>query len=1065
MRDDNLYEPLIGIEDNEIKDFSIFFTDDSLGNIPSAYYKKLFPSVDPLIKMLRSDSETGISTENAESLAWRRETYGDNYYEHSTNINFIDYLSYFANDYLVLLLVFCSCINIIIGYFGNPLGWYEGIDVINLISLVVLISAYFAYKRDLKFEENKEIVKSKYSTVIRDGKNQVINTNQLLVGDILILKPGDIIPTIDGVIISGEVKVSEGKLRSNLKHNLLMKKENDLIFSSTKIYEGYGKMIICTVGLTSFVEKNAKYSPIESTQSILIPKFERQINKLSQILGNAGFIGSIIIFFSLVSKDIIYKVLRNSPVFDLNFLYILFNSFVISLSILLIFLPQGLPNIFKIATSYSISGMKKDGALIKSPSKVEMLGHINEIVTDFIGIISKGKFELKEIFMNNFLIKPNEEGNLLLDSLNEEDKELLCECMSSSITNIIDSNNIIIGGGKKMDQCFFDFLTENKYTDFFAKGLYVLPFKTSYHYTISIFEKDNKYELFFKGSFPSTIGFIDKVYLNSKYVQYKGENVKIINDQVEKFSDNGYDTVIIGKKEINPQEMLEMLKKYPQKDKAMFDSLAVNSTLICIIGTFDPLREKVDDAILGCQRSGLNLRIFTGRSINIALGNAMNCDIISMEEYSEGLQDIKKVKEFVDNYGLNENNLDCVDDIEAIPSPICITGKYLTLLSGGMVKEENKESKKDFLSRHLRNPERFMKVIKNLKIIAEANYKDKLLLVVGLHQMGKIVGVTSKKLLEENFFKYSNLGISLGISGHEITKESSDLILLDDSFISLYNAIKYGRGIIYNIKKYIQFSIIVNIVTISVLLLGIILLEDSPLGAGEIIWLVLVVDTLASIALVTEKPDKIISKKLSKKNQLISSFMKLNIMLQSIYQIAFLFFILLYSDQVLGISNDWSLPHFKWNKNHGYQFTIFFTVFVYFQVFNSINCRKINKRQRNVFEGITSHLQFVFYEIIIIAMHLILVTFGGSGLRLKRLTHLQHIVCFLCASSSLLIDYLVKILTRKRKIKKKNIKNKELKDLIETNKTNEDTLLLIDNLLEKEPQKYLSVGELLKHNK
>ena len=193
--------------------------------------------------------------------------------------------------------------------------------------------------------------------------------------------------------------------------------------------------------------------------------------------------------------------------------------------------------------------------------------------------------------------------------------------------------------------------------------------------------------------------------------------------------------------------------------------------------------------------------------------------------------------------------------------------------------------------------------------------------------------------------------------------------------------------------------------------------------------------------------------------------MKLNIMLQSIYQIAFLFFILLYSDQVLGISNDWSLPHFEWNKNNGYQVTIFFTVFVYFQVFNSINCRKINKRQRNVFEGITSHLHFVFYEIIIIAMHLILVTFGGSGLRLKRLTLLQHIVCFLCASSSLLIDYLVKILTGKRKIKKKNIKNKELNDLIETNKMNEDALLLIDNLLEKEPQKYLSVGELLKHNK
>lgn len=1058
MNDNNLYEPLIDSEDNEIKDFSIFFTDDSLGNIPSALYKKHFPSVEPLIKMLKSDPEMGISTEKAESMEWRKETYGDNYYEHSSNIKFIDYLSNFFNDYLILLLVFCSFINIIIGYFGNPLGWYEGINVITLISLVVLISAYFAYNRDLKFEENKTIVKSKYSTVIRDGKNQEIKTDQLLVGDILILKPGDIISTVDGVLISGEVKVSEAKLKSKLKHNLLIKKENDLIFSSTKIYEGYGKMIICTVGLTSFVEKNAKYSPIESTQSILIPKIERQINKLSQILGNAGFFGSIIIFFSLVSKDIIYKVLRGSSVFDLNFLYILFSSFVVSLSVLLIFLPQGLPNIFKIATSYSISGMKNDGALIKSPSKVEMLGHINEIVTDFIGIISKGRFELKEIFINNHLIKPNEEGNLLLDNLNEEDKELLCECISSSITNIIDSNNNIIGSGKKLDQCFLNFLTKNKYTDVFSKGLYVLPFKPSYHYTISIFEKDKKYELFVKGSFSSTIGFIDKVYLNSKYVQYKGENEKIITEQLEKFSENGYDTVIIGKKEIDPKEMLDMLKVYPQKEKAMFDSLAVNCKLICMIGTFDPLREKVDDAILGCQRSGLNLRVFTGRNVNIALSNAMNCDIISMEEYSEGLEDIKKAKEFIETNGINENNIDCIDDIEVIPSPICTTGKYLTLLSGGVVKEENKESKKECLSLRLRNPERFKKVIKNLKIVCEANYKDKLLLVAGLHQMRKVVGVTGKKLSEENLFKYSNFGISLGISGHAITKESSDLILLDDSFISLYNAIKYGRGIIYNIKKYIQFSITVSVVTISVLFLGIILLEDSPLGAGEIIWLVLVVDTFASIALVTEKPDKIISKKKSKKNRLISRFMKFNIVVQSIYQVLFLFFILLYSDEVFGISNDWSLPHFVWNKNNGYQFTIFFNVFVYFQVFNSINCRKINKKQKNVFEGITSHLHFILYEIIIIAMQLILVTFGGAGLRLKRLTLLQHIVCFMCASSSLLINYLVKILSGKRKIKKK-------KKLSESNKTNENALLLVDNIIEEEPQKYISVGEFLNHNK
>ena len=1055
MSEENLYQPLLNEDDQTKISFSSFFDKKFLHNTPCVPYLSSFPTTDSLLHYLKTDSISGLDTSNTDLMNWRKNTYGDNYYEHSSPISFIDYLGTYLNDYIIMLLIFFSLCNIALGYFGTGLGVYEGIDLINLIAFAVVISSYFAYKKDLKYEAIKKVMNKKLSNVIRDGKKKIIDTNELLVGDILILQKGDIVPSVDGVVLEGEFSVSEEKIDPDKKNKdlLITKKENELIFSSSKIYSGYGKIVICEVGLRCYSERATEYNPLrlEKTKSIMVPRLNRQIERLASTLGNLGVVVSVFVLFAMISKEIITRLNGNLKIFDLSFVYIIINALNISLTLLLISLPQGLPKILSIATAYSLTGMMSEKALIKSPSKVEMIGSINQIVTDCTGILTKGEFDIKDILINGKVIEVNNEDKTLIGEIYDEEKDLIMQSLNSTMNNIVVSNETILGNGSAVDKTLYNFIKKQKNYKNLAQGLYVLPFKSEYKYTISIFENDNKYVLYFKGRFDSTEHFIDKIYSNFTFIPYEGEIKQSVHAQLSKNSDKAYDTMLFAKKEISSLEMLNALKKYPDQDKEMFDTLAKGSSMVCLISLFNPPRDKVNDGIAECLDAGIGLRMVTSHETDNALATAMNVDLISMEEYVEATEQLKEIQRKI-------NELSVSKDAKSLPQPICLTGKDFTLLTGGMTKDDDvkDESGMSYPVRHLNDPKRFKRIVKNLKVITEVSAEDKLLLVFGLQQIGKIVGVTGKSSLDEKIFRYSNLGIALGVSGKEMTKEASDLILLDDSFNALVSALKYGRNINSSVRKYIQFSLTVSIVTYSIVVIGVLMMRDCPLGAAEIIWLNVIIDTFASIALLSEQPDELRYHK-EKKNsgRLVTSFMKVTILSQAVYEIAILLVILVFGDDIFGIMTDWNFRHITWNKTNGYHFTLFFTVLIYFQVFNSINCRKINKNQKNVFSGLIKHYHFILYEGLLILIHLFLVSFGGKGLRVKPLSFAHHLVCMGFAATCLLVDLIIKVVKYKeKKVHKKKKKEEEEEDLV-----------LLANVIQNVPHTVFKIGDLLHHTK
>jgi magnesium-transporting ATPase (P-type) len=171
-------------------------------------------------------------------------------------------------------------------------------------------------------------------------------------------------------------------------------------------------------------------------------------------------------------------------------------------------------------------------------------------------------------------------------------------------------------------------------------------------------------------------------------------------------------------------------------------------------------------------------------------------------------------------------------------------------------------------------------------------------------------------------------------------------------------------------------------------------------------------DSFASLALATEDPtEALLDRKPYKRDaSILTPMMKLNIISQSIFQITTLTIIIFYGDYIFGVPSDRNLEHFMWNNVNGYHFTIFFNIFVFMQVFNSINARKLNKDELNVFTGICGNWLYILIQTIIIVGQIILVTFGGRAVRTHALSLQQHMYCLCISAFTLVWGFFVKLL-------------------------------------------------------
>ena len=979
------------------------------------FFKEHLKTVEYVGQMFKTDFKNGLSSSNKEDLAWREKEWGNNHLPPEKENSILEHILNCFEDPMLRILLIASIIALLIGVSkdGIKTGWIEGTAIFFAVFLVVSISSYMNYQETEQFLKLSRETKLKKVLVIRDGFEKEISIEDILVGDILKLRIGDII-NVDGFVF-GDAKAgmdespvtgeSEVMWKINDFESKGPKYSCPFVFSGSQVVDGYGNMVVAAVGDKTFEGQNKQLTNAsgagDDDEANLTP-LKKQLNELSNLIGDLGYIFAILIGLTLLVKESILNLMAGISLLSSHELDILVNAFIIGVTVIVVAIPEGLPMAVTIAFAFSVDKMKKEHNLVKHLDKSEAMGNVNNVCTDKTGTLTKGEMRVAAFFIEDEDIRLNR-----TKVRDEKLRELILNCIYKNITCVETTNEKgqKVLNGDMTEKALFTYLKEDNYRlEGDRKGKYVLPFKSDYKYMMNIFQTDNGYVLYAKGAPERVSPFFEKYRVKGGSEEnFEDHKDDLINKQAE-FAEDSMRTLIFGYKNLTEEEITKAREENPEDDLAFFNALAKGLCYAFMVGIRDDNREDVPEAIKKCHHAGIIVRMVTGDNINTAVAISKDVGIIEPNQSTE----CKNIAAYYRKY-VAEKPEDAQRGVTQGECPIALEGEIFRVICGGISKEKGKNGDLDI---KLNNKEAFKHTVARLRVIARASPEDKFILVFGLKELGNIVAVTGDGTNDAPALKQAHVGFAMGIRGTDIAKDAADVVLLDDSFSSIVTACKYGRNIYDCIRKFVQFQLTTNVVAVFMTFLGGIILKDSPLNAIQMLWVNLIMDSFASLALATEDPtDALLDRKpYSRDASILTPMMLLNIFSQSIFQIIVLTVIIFYGDYIFGVPSDRDLEHFTWNNVNGYHFTIFFNIFVYMQVFNSINARKLQKTEYNVFSGIMGNWLYLLIQTIILVGQVILVTFGGRAVRTHALTVTQHCHCLLIASMTLVWGFFVKLL-------------------------------------------------------
>jgi len=413
-------------------------------------------------------------------------------------------------------------------------------------------------------------------------------------------------------------------------------------------------------------------------------------------------------------------------------------------------------------------------------------------------------------------------------------------------------------------------------------------------------------------------------------------------------------------------------------------------TLIGICGIKDIIRAEVPDSVLRCNRAGIQVKMVTGD--NKVTARAIAKEVNILEENDEDLSKVMEGPDFLkiiggvvcknckDNKSKGWENCDCVKNSDELKKP----------------ENKGKQIKVDTIL----NGEEFDKIWQKVSVLARSRPEDKYALVVGLKERGNVVAVTGDGTNDAPALSKADVGFAMGIAGTEVAKQAAAIMLMDDNFTSIVAAVKWGRNIYDSIRKFLMFQLTVNVVAVLVTFISAATTKEAILSAIQMLWINLIMDTLASLALATEPPtDKLLQRKPHARDSYIVSLkMSKHIVGQAIYQSAVMmiayfagtkFLIAEIEENQKQVDSDLCISGLEidgYDQNSqgaSTHLTYCFNIFVMMQIVNFINARKLED-EPNVFKGMTCGSYFTIIVIIIMLLQIVLLTFGNLAFRCAK---------------------------------------------------------------------------------
>ncbi|XP_038552213.1 plasma membrane calcium-transporting ATPase 2 isoform X9 [Micropterus salmoides] len=976
-----------------------------------------YGGVEGLCKRLKTSPTEGLSGAQAD-LDKRKELFGQNLIPPKKPKTFLQLVWEALQDVTLIILELAALISLGLSFYHPPggsngescgaaaggvedegesdAGWIEGAAILLSVVCVVLVTAFNDWSKEKQFRGlQSRIEQEQKFQVVRGSQVIQLPVADIVVGDIAQVKYGDLLPA-DGVLIQGnDVKIDESSLTGESDHVKKAADKDPMLLSGTHVMEGSGRMVVTAVGVNSQTgiiftllgagpeeeekkEKKVKkqdgaaameMQPLKSAEGgeadekekkkVSAPKKEKSVlqgklTKLAVQIGKAGLLMSaitviILVLFFAIDNFVIQKrpwLPECTPIYIQYFV----KFFIIGVTVLVVAVPEGLPLAVTISLAYSVKKMMKDNNLVRHLDACETMGNATAICSDKTGTLTTNRMTAVQCYVGDVHYKEIPDPG----AVPPKTLDLLANAISINsayTTKILPPDKE--GGLPKQ--------VGNK-TECGLLGL-VLDLKRDYQQIRNQLPEEKLYKVYTFNSVRKSMSTVTKLADGSFRMYSKGASEIILKKCSFILNEVGEPRVF------RPRDKDEMVKKViepmacdglrticvgyrdfsgnPEPNWDDENNILSELTAICVVGIEDPVRPEVPDAIRKCQRAGITVRMVTGDNINTARAIAIKCGIIHPGE------------DF-----------------------LCIDGKEFNR----RIRNEKGEVEQ----------ERIDKVWPKLRVLARSSPTDKHTLVKGiidstLVDQRQVVAVTGDGTNDGPALKKADVGFAMGIAGTDVAKEASDIILTDDNFSSIVKAVMWGRNVYDSISKFLQFQLTVNVVAVIVAFTGACITQDSPLKAVQMLWVNLIMDTFASLALATEPPTESLLKRkpYGRNKPLISSTMTKNILGHGVYQLVIIFTLLFVGEQIFDIDSGRNAPLHSPPSEH---YTIIFNTFVMMQLFNEINARKIHG-ERNVFDGIFRNPIFCSIVFGTFAMQVIIVQFGGKPFSCQPLDVTKWLWC------------------------------------------------------------------------
>ncbi len=709
-------------------------------------------TIDEVRKVTEADPDTGLSSQEVDE---RRKKQGLNKFDEAPKESIIKKFFRSLSDFTTIILLIAAVISFYTAFATEHGDLFEGL----LIIAIVVINSVLAIVQEGNAEkalESLQDMNKQTATVIRDGKVTTVESEQLVVGDILVLESGDAISADARLIEASQLRVEESALTGESeaveKDAAFVAKEDEslgdqlnMVFKGCTVAAGRGKAIVTAIGMAT---EMGKIADLLNENTMQKTPLQVRLNQLGKRISMIALAAAALVF--------VIGELQGEPLLEM---------FMTSISLAVAAVPETLTVIVTLTLAYGVQKMARKHAIIRQLPAVETLGTANVICSDKTGTLTQNEMRVRRVWSKD------DEVTNIEDSMTNSAMEILKMAALCTDVTVEQEDDDLVIKGNPTEVAIVRAVEENYHTKAELEEKYPrvneLPFDSERKMMTTVHQMGEKYISITKGAFDV---------LAPRFSSGDVEQAAIVNDR---FGKRALRVIAVGYATYDEE---------PQDISS--EALEKDLRLIGLIGMIDPPRPESKGAIKRAKKAGIKTVMITGDHVVTASAIAKELGILN-------------------------------DPSEAL------SGSELHQLS-----DEELDAR-----------------VKALSVYARVTPEDKIRIVKSWQRTGAVVAMTGDGVNDAPALKASNVGCAMGITGTDVAQSAADMILTDDNFATIVDAVSQGRSVYQNIRKAINFLLSCNISEIFIVLIAMLLGWGAPFTAVQLLFVNVVADGLPGFAL------------------------------------------------------------------------------------------------------------------------------------------------------------------------------------------------------------------------